>query len=426
MSGIGRIGFLQGFNEVRSSLLSSQSSYIRSSLQLNSGEKILELGDDPKAVKQITELGNRINEAEEQSGVKGNVESLIEISERTISDIKNLVDQVKTDALFASNTTVNAKDREAFGEVLDSTAETIFRLANSQLNGQYIFSGKQSDKQTIKFDPNNIFNNNQFLEGELDSGPRQIYGMQSSVGLETIFNSTPGPAVVSSSAAITIPITLGGDIRLVVNDGNGNTIDTGDINIPGGTTPIANVIAIINGAANTAGLNGTIVQENPPASGILEFNTSLITGSTDNEAASITISNGTTVNQPSVLDDLNIIAQKQKGTSQNLQNTLEQLQQAYFANDVERVRSLMVDVDANLERLIGKQTLAGNLLNDFKDSRTADEDQVTSLKLKRSALQDMPIAEAIVEANQSKLVMDTLLRNSTTIVNASIFNFVNF
>ena len=48
MSGIGRIGFLQGFNEVRSSLLSSQSSYIRSSLQLNSGEKILELGDEAR------------------------------------------------------------------------------------------------------------------------------------------------------------------------------------------------------------------------------------------------------------------------------------------------------------------------------------------------------------------------------------------
>ncbi|NQY79603.1 MAG: hypothetical protein HRT47_04755 [Candidatus Caenarcaniphilales bacterium] len=424
MSGIGRISFIQGFSDVRENILRSQSSYVTSSLQLNSGERILEISEDPEAVKELTVLGNQVLESEEIAGIKSSTESLLEISERAIGDIKNLVDQIKTDALFASNTTANAKDREAFGDVLQSTVENIFTLANSRLNGQYLFSGKQSDKKTVDFDENDIFANIQYLEGEQDAGPKELYNLQSSVRLDTIFNSTAAPAVIQSSNAVTLPITDGGDIRLVINDGNGNVYDTGDINIPAATNPIANVITIINGAVNAAGLQGAIVQENPVGS--LEFNTSLITNSINNESASITISNGSTVNATTVLEDFNIIGQKATGESQSLQDTLEDLFNAYNANDVDSIRASIVDIDANLERLVGKQTLTGTLINQFQDSRFADEDRVTSLKLKKSAVQDMPIAEAIVEANQAKLIMDTLLRNATTVVNASIFNFVNF
>ncbi len=424
MSGIGRISFIQGFRDVRENILASQSSYVNSSLQLNSGERILQISEDPEAVKELTILGNQVLEAEEVSSIKSSTESLLEISERTVGDIKNLVDQVKTDAIFASNSTANAKDREAFGEVLLSTIENIFNLANSRLNGQYLFSGKQSDKQTVSFDENDIFGNTQYLEGAANGGPRELYNLQSSITLDTIFNSTSAPATIQSSAPVTIPITDGGDIRLVINDGNGNVYDTGDINIPDGTTPIANVITIINTAANAAGIQGSIVQENPVGS--LEFTTSLITNNIDNQSASITISNGTTVNNTTILEDFNIIGQKAKGESKNLQDTLESLFNAYNANDVDAIRASITDLDANLERLVGKQTLAGTLINQFQDSRFADEDRTTSLKLKKSAVQDMPIAEAIVEANQAKLIMDTLLRNATTVVNASVFNFVNF
>lgn len=424
MSGIGRISFSQGFANIKENILSSQNSYVRTSLQLNSGERFLEINENPEAVKELTILGNHILEAEEISAVKSSTESLLEISERAIGDIKNLVDQIKTDAIFASNSTSNAKDREAFGEVLASNVENIFSLANSRLNGQYLFSGKQSDKQTVSYDESDIFSNIQYLDGAADAGPRELYNFQSSITLDTIFNSSPAPATIKSSAAVTIPINDGGDIRLVINDGAGNIYDTGDINIPLGTAPLANVISIINTAANNAGINGSVVQENP--AGILEFTTDLITDSIDNQSTSITISNGTTINNTTVLEDLNIIGQKAKGESKNLQDTLKDLYNAYNTNDIEAIRSSITDLDANLDRLIGKQTLTGTLINRFQDSRFADEDRSSSLKVKQSAIKDIPIAEAIVEANQAKLIMDTLLRNATTLVNASIFNFVNF
>ena len=423
MSGIGRISFTQGFSNVRENILMSQSSYVESSLQLNSGERILEISDDPEGVKRLTELGNQVVEAEEVASVKSSAESLLEISERALGDIKNLLDQIKTDAIFASNSTSNAKDRETFAEVLKSTTENIFNLANSRLNGQYLFSGKQSDKKTVDFDSSDIFSNIQYLEGNPETGPRQLYELQSSVTLAEVFNSTSTPASIQSSAPVTIPITNGGDLRLVVNDGNGNVFDTGDINIPGGTTPIANVITAINTAANTAGIQGAIVQENPV--GFLEFTTALMTNSTSNQSTSITISNGTTVNNTTLLEDFNIIGQKASGESPSLQDTLESLFEAYNANDIDAIRRSITDIDANIDRLIGKQTLVGTLLNQFQDSRFADEDRTTTLKLKKSEVEDMPIAEAIVEANQSKLVMDTLLRNATTVVNASVFNFLN-
>ena len=426
MTGIGRVGFMQRMTNIKNQVLLSQGTYVEDSLKLNSGNKILKISDDPAAVKKINEYSGTILEAKEKSSVKSSVESLLSISETAISDIKKILDDIKTDSLSASNATANDADRESYADVLLASTENLFRLANSKVNGQFIFSGKQSDKKTIDFNPDDLFFQNQYLEGATDQGPREIYGTNSSITLDDLFNSTASPAMISSKSAANATITSTSDIRLVVEDGNGNVFDTGNINLPAGTAmfppALPNVIGIINTAANTVGLVGNIAQENPV--GFLEFNTSLITGNKSNKSAAISIGNGTTLG--SALNDFKITAHKKNGKSQNIQNTLAELYKAYVANDVVGIRTAMVDLDANVSRAINKQTLTGELKNRFEESRIRDEDQTDSLKLRKSSIEDIPTAEAIVNANKSKLVLDNVLRNASSLSNANIFNFLNF
>ena len=426
MTGIGRVGFMQRMTNIKEQVLLSQGSYVEDSLKLNSGKKILKISDDPAAVKKINEYSGNILEAKEKSSVKSSVESLLSISETAISDIKKILDDIKTDTLSASNATANDADREAYADVLLASTENLFRLANSKVNGQFIFSGKQSDKKTIDFNPDSLFFQNKYLEGATDQGPREIYGTDSSITLDDLFNSTAAPAIISSKSAANATITSNSDIRLVIEDGNGNVFDTGNINLPAGTAMfppvIPNVIGIINASANAVGLVGNIAQENPL--GFLEFNTSLITGNKSNKSAAISIGNGTTLG--SALNDFKITAHKMNGESQNIQNTLAELYKAYVANDAIGIRTAMVDLDANVSRAINKQTLAGELKNKFEESKIRDEDQIDSLKLRKSSLEDIPTAEAIVDANKSKLVLDSVLRNASSLSNANIFNFLNF
>jgi flagellin-like hook-associated protein FlgL len=426
MTGIGRVGFMQRMTNIKDQVLLSQGTYVEDSLKLNSGNKILKISDDPAAVKKINEYSGTILEAKEKSSVKSSVESLLSISETAISDIKKILDDIKTDSLSASNATANDADRESYADVLLASTENLFRLANSKVNGQFIFSGKQSDKKTIDFNPDNLFFQNQYLEGASDQGPREIYGTNSSITLDDLFNSTASPAIISSKSAANATITSTSDIRLVIEDGNGNVFDTGNINLPAGTAmfppALPNVVGIINTAANTVGLVGNIAQENPV--GFLEFNTSLITGNKSNKSAAISIGNGTTLG--SALNDFKITAHKTNGESQNIQNTLAELYKAYVANDVVGIRTAMVDLDANVSRAINKQTLTGELKNRFEESRIRDEDQTDSLKLRKSSLEDIPIAEAIVNANKSKLVLDNVLRNASSLASANIFNFLSF
>lgn len=185
---------------------------------------------------------------------------------------------------------------------------------------------------------------------------------------------------------------------------------------------LPNVVGIINASANAVGLTGSIARENPVGS--IEFNTSLITGNKSNKSAAISIGNGTTLG--SALNDLKMTAHKTNGESQNIQNTLAELYKAYVANDVVGIKTAMVDLDANVSRAINKQTLTGEMKNRFEESRIRDEDQTDSLKLRKSSLEDIPTAEAIVNANKSKLVLDNVLRNASSLSNANIFNFLNF
>jgi flagellin-like hook-associated protein FlgL len=426
MTGIGRVGFMQRMTNIKEQVLLSQGSYVEDSLKLNSGNKILKISEDPAAVKKINEYSGNILEAKQKSSVKSTVESLLDISETAISDIKKILDDIKTDALSASNATANDVDRKAYADVLLASTENLFRLANSKVNGQFIFSGKQSDKKTIDFNPDNLFFQNQYLEGAVDQGPREIYGTDSSITLDDLFNSNAAPAIISSKSAANATITSNSDIRLVIEDGNGKVFDTGNINLPAGTAmfppALPNVVGIINASANAVGLTGSIARENPVGS--IEFNTSLITGNKSNKSAAISIANGTTLG--SALNDFKITAHKTNGESQNLQNTLAELYKAYIANDVVGIRTAMVDLDANVSRAINKQTLTGELKNKFEESRIRDEDQIDSLKLKKSSLEDIPTAEAIVNANQSKLVLDNVLRNASSLSNANIFNFLSF
>lgn len=426
MTGIGRVGFMQRMTNIKEQVLLSQGTYVEDSLKLNSGNKILKISDDPAAVKKINEYSGTILEAKAKSSVKSTVESLLSISETAISDIKKILDDIKTDTLSASNATANDADREAYADILLASTENLFRLANSKVNGQFIFSGKQSDKKTIDFNPDNLFFQNQYLEGATDQGPREIYGTNSSITLDDLFNSTASPAIMSSKSAANATITSTSDIRLVIEDGNGNVFDTGNINLPAGTAmfppALPNVVGIINASANAVGLVGNIAQENPV--GFLEFNTSLITGNKSNKSAAISIGNGTTLG--SALNDFKITAHKTNGESQNIQNTLAELYKAYVANDVVGIKTAMVDLDANVSRAINKQTLTGEMKNRFEESRIRDEDQTDSLKLRKSSLEDIPTAEAIVNANKSKLVLDNVLRNASFLASANIFNFLSF
>ncbi|NBV98218.1 MAG: hypothetical protein EBR67_01745, partial [Proteobacteria bacterium] len=182
---------------IKEQVLLSQGTYVEDSLKLNSGNKILKISDDPAAVKKINEYSGTILEAKAKSSVKSTVESLLSISETAISDIKKILDDIKTDTLSASNATANDADRESYADVLLASTENLFRLANSKVNGQFIFSGKQSDKKTIDFNPDNLFFQNQYLEGATDQGPREIYGTNSSITLDDLFNSTASPAIMS-------------------------------------------------------------------------------------------------------------------------------------------------------------------------------------------------------------------------------------
>jgi flagellin-like hook-associated protein FlgL len=415
---IGRTSFMQRFNHSKDNVLESQSTYTTDSIKLNSGQRNLTLYEDPQASYSVSSLSGQVVNLETRISQREIAKSTLEVSETLLSDMKDILDVVKADIITGSSTQSNAKDREVFGNKLRTLTENFYQLANTRVNDKYIFSGIQSDTKTLDFDPQDVFNNPEFMEGEDYLADKDLYGTPTSVNLERALNTEAEHASVTGSAPA-VPITFNGDVRFIIKDGTGQGYDTGDINLTAGDN-LAAVITKINTAANAAGIPGALAEEDPV--GFLKINNGLIEGSVANNESNLTVIAGTTPSN--VLTDLGLREQKSQGESPSIPTMLGDLYEAYITDDPERIRLSLVDVNTNIERLLSTQSLTGNLSNRLEQTKAKEQDLLDKKQIDKSDVEDISASEAIIASNQSKLVLDNVMRYTPQIMNASIFQFI--
>jgi len=207
-------------------------------------------------------------------------------------------------------------------------------------------------------------------------------------------------------------------MNLLIHDGVKN-INVGDIGFAAGDDVNA-IVAKINTAFNSAGGQGSIAQND---SGVLKFDTSLITGNIKNSSAAVIISKGS--NLPNSLSDLGLKVFTTTGTSANIREVLSKLDDAYNSNDSSALRNLIVDLDENIDRIIATKSQLGDLANKFN----AKSEQYANLKIdfqiKQAEIAKIPVVEAIEEVNKSQAVLQATMRSSTQMISQNIFDFLN-
>ena len=313
---------------------------------------------------------------------------------------------------------MGAFERTALGQEMRDLGETIFTIANSKIGNKHVFSGKQSDLKTIEHIPGAIFGVANYLEGQNDLGVREVDGIETSISLEELFNTAAAGAEVTSDIA-----TFGGgagDIRLIINDGNGNEIDTGSFAIGGGAAATVAAINAAFDAATPLTAGDTIAQLNGAE---IEINTSLYNSALDNSGASITILEGNIAG--TALSGNGWFEGTTFGTSADLPRTLNSLESAYLGNNGEAIRDILIDLEANLDRIIDARAQVGDLSDNFESSIAFDSDRKLDESVRKSDLKDISLVEAISSTNQSQAILNATMQATSSMMNTNVFNFVN-
>ncbi len=115
-------------------------------------KRINEISDDPLGLSQTLSLNNAIGTLEqiERNVITG--KSWLETGEDALDSINNLILEAKSEAIRLSNDSVTSDERTDAVERIDSMIEQIVSIGNTQVNGNYIFGGTDTNIPPFTYD----------------------------------------------------------------------------------------------------------------------------------------------------------------------------------------------------------------------------------------------------------------------------------
>ncbi len=417
MAYVARLGTWQRFIYNRDIILGNQADFATHSTRLNTGQRLLNNYETLNGSKELIEVSGKLNESISRGKNTTLATTELELAESSINNIKDILDQLKDDALLGANDTTSDDDRKVLGAQLRNLGENLYQVSNAKVGKKYLFGGVQSSVPVITHTAGGIFSNAVYKEGEKELEERKTEGIQSSVSLSKLFTTDSSSAVYTGSAPGTIPLAANSEMNLLVHDGKKN-INVGDISFSAGDD-LNTIVSKINSAFNSAGGQGSIAQND---SGKLKFDTGLITGNMKNASATVVISKGS--NLPNTLSNLGLEVSTSKGTSANIKEILSKLDEAYNSNDSDALRTLIVDLDENLNRVIATKAQLGDLVSKFNAVTEKNSELKMDYQIKQSDIAKIPVVEAIQEVNKAQAILQATMKTSANIISQNVFDFL--
>ncbi len=417
MPEFGRISSSQKYSQAQDHVLMNQQSLFEDTQRMNLGKRRLSLYEDPLAALKSQQLTNTIKRNTHLDEVRSSSKSELEIAESSLASLQEVLSKMKQDAVQGTNATMGSSERAALADQVRNQGLNIIQLLNSKIGNKYIFSGVSSDEKAVTLQEGADFRSAIYRGGEGSIAERQVMGMQTSVDLTELL--TAEGTTAGTTGTRLNPVATG-QIRLIIDDGNGNVRDTGDITFSGSN--IATMVTRINNAFVTAGGSGAVARQHP--AGYLNLDTSLITGNSANGQARITVRPGTTVG--TAITNTGLTVGTYRGTDGSLLDTISKLEAGYRLNDTSIISSAQTDLDSNISRVLAKRAELGHLTKRVDTQMSYEAAEKISLEVRRSDNDDIPVAEAINAITKSQNALNSTLDISSRIFSQSIFDFLTF
>ena len=153
---ISRVSTYQVNKSFSNQLNNTQAKFNKLTQQISSGTKINSTIDDPVAARGIIKANKELDSID---GYKQNIETAgVELSQidSTLKSINDQLSRAYDLAMQVSNGTMGADQLVAYQEEIDSIIDNVTRLANTEYNDQYIFSGTRTTTPPYSEDANGV------------------------------------------------------------------------------------------------------------------------------------------------------------------------------------------------------------------------------------------------------------------------------
>ena len=122
------------------------------SIIIATGKRINSLKDDPVGVTRVLNLKSNLSDLDQIKKNLSTAQTWLDAGETALSSVQDIVTESKTLAIAMRNDTVNADDRQVAAEQIRGYILQLESLANTQVQGQYIFSGTKTDTKSFELD----------------------------------------------------------------------------------------------------------------------------------------------------------------------------------------------------------------------------------------------------------------------------------
>ena len=140
------------YNQTKENIGRKNRGMLEKNTVISSGKRIRKLSDDPVDASRVTSLKTTMDDLVQLQRNVGTGTLWLEGGEASLIRVKEMVDRAKELSIAMVNGVANADDMQTAALEVDALIKGVLDQANTQVNGQYIFSGTRSDTRPFMAD----------------------------------------------------------------------------------------------------------------------------------------------------------------------------------------------------------------------------------------------------------------------------------
>ncbi|MDY6823441.1 MAG: flagellar hook-associated protein FlgL [Thermodesulfobacteriota bacterium] len=385
---------------------------------VSTGKRINSLADDPVGLTQVLGLKSSVAAIDQYDRNIGAGETWLNAGESALDSVNNLISEAKVISEQMANGTYSISQRQSAAKRMQGILEQIVQFANTEVNGQYIFSGGRTDMRPFETDN--------------EADPRMV----KYAGNDTPFSIKSGPtsevAVGFDGAAVF------GESTVLVDDDN-NMIDFSEdlgateltATVPPGTYSADELVAEIQSRMRAASANNIdyevsydetagrfTVRDGPHAGDVSEFQ--LLWGSGTNADNSMAAVLGFSATDSTGTDNYS----GRDGVQWGIFKNLIDIKQGLEADDADRVAALMPVLDSQHDRITSIMSETGSRKVRIELRRTTIEDLKLQYKDRKSSIEDADVTEAVADLSQKEFAYKASLTSTSRVMSLSLADYL--